>query len=64
MGCQYEIADKIADKIVREKKGDYLFSLKGNQGCLYEDVEEYFAGLDFLQTKVRKPTPNSKDGMV
>ena len=42
MGCQYEIADKIAGK-----KADYLFSLKGNQGNLHEDVREYFAGFDF-----------------
>ena len=42
MGCQYEIADKII-----KKKADYLFSLKGNQGSLHEDVKEYFDGLDF-----------------
>ncbi len=35
MGCQYEIADKIV-----KKKADYLFSLKGNQGTLHEDVKE------------------------
>lgn len=42
MGCQYEIADKIV-----KKKADYLFSLKGNQGNLHEDVEEYFEDFDF-----------------
>jgi predicted transposase YbfD/YdcC len=42
MGCQYEIANKIV-----KGKADYLFSLKGNQESLYEDVKEYFAGLDF-----------------
>ena len=42
MGCQYKIADQIVGK-----KGDYLFSLKGNQESLYEDVKEYFEGLDF-----------------
>jgi predicted transposase YbfD/YdcC len=42
MGCQYEIADKIV-----KKKADYLFSLKGNQGNLHEDVKEYFEGFDF-----------------
>jgi predicted transposase YbfD/YdcC len=42
MGCQYKTAEQII-----EKKADYLFSLKGNQGCLYEDVEGYFGGLDF-----------------
>lgn len=34
MGCQYAIANKIIDK-----GGDYIFSLKGNQGSLSEDVE-------------------------
>ena len=34
MGCQYAIADKIVGK-----EGDYIFSLKGNQGSLSEDVE-------------------------
>ena len=31
----------IADKIVA-KEGDYIFSLKGNQGSLSEDVDFYF----------------------
>ncbi len=34
MGCQYAIANKIV-----EKGGDYIFSLKGNQGALSADVE-------------------------
>ena len=42
MGCQYGIADKIV-----RKKADYVFSLKGNQGNLHEDVKEYFADFDF-----------------
>jgi len=33
MGCQKKIAKKIIDK-----EGDYVFSLKGNQGTLNEDV--------------------------
>jgi predicted transposase YbfD/YdcC len=33
MGCQYKIANKIINK-----KGDYIFSLKGNQGELSDDV--------------------------
>jgi len=37
MGCQYAIADKIITK-----EGDYIFSLKGNQGNLSEDVDLYF----------------------
>jgi predicted transposase YbfD/YdcC len=42
MGCQYEIANKII-----KRGGNYLFSLKGNQGTLHEDAVEYFADLDF-----------------
>jgi predicted transposase YbfD/YdcC len=37
MGCQYKIANQIV-----EAGGDYLFSLKGNQETLCDDVEEYF----------------------
>jgi predicted transposase YbfD/YdcC len=37
MGCQKEIAKQIA-----EQGGDYVFSLKGNQGNLHKDVELLF----------------------
>lgn len=37
MGCQYKIADEIL-----KKEGQYIFSLKGNQGELCEDVKIYF----------------------
>jgi len=37
MGCQTEIAAKI-----REKEADYVLSVKGNQGNLYEDMVGYF----------------------
>jgi predicted transposase YbfD/YdcC len=37
MGCQYAIADKIV-----AKEGDYIFSLKGNQASLANDVVLYF----------------------
>ena len=37
MGCQKRIAEAIIDK-----KGDYVFSLKGNQGNLHEDIAMYF----------------------
>lgn len=37
MGCQYEIANQII-----KKEGDYIFSLKGNQGNLSDDVKLYF----------------------
>ena len=38
MGCQRKIAEKIIDK-----KADYVFGLKGNQGSLRADVELLFA---------------------
>lgn len=38
MGCQYGIANKIVDK-----SGDYIFSLKGNQASLSEEVELFFS---------------------
>jgi predicted transposase YbfD/YdcC len=38
MGCQRSIAQKIIDK-----KADYVFGLKGNQGSLREDVEVFVA---------------------
>ena len=47
MGCQTEIADQIV-----EQGGDYILSLKGNQGQLHEDTQEMFAYLekiDFAQ---------------
>lgn len=37
MGCQYGVANKIL-----EKGGNYIFSLKGNQGNLLDDVALYF----------------------
>jgi predicted transposase YbfD/YdcC len=37
MGCQVTIANQII-----QKGGDYIFSLKGNQGRLSEDVVTYF----------------------
>ena len=42
MGCQYEIAEKIV-----KKEADYVFSLKGNQESLHEEVKEYWDMLDF-----------------
>jgi predicted transposase YbfD/YdcC len=38
MGCQYKIADQIL-----KKEGECIFSLKGNQGDLCDDVKAYFA---------------------
>jgi predicted transposase YbfD/YdcC len=37
MGCQREIAARIV-----EKEADYVLALKGNQGTLRDDVEEFF----------------------
>jgi predicted transposase YbfD/YdcC len=37
MGCQTDIAAKII-----EKEADYVLSVKGNQGNLYDDIKEYF----------------------
>ena len=37
MGCQKDIAEKI-----RNKEGDYLLSVKRNQGKLYRSIEEAF----------------------
>jgi len=37
MGCQFEIAN-----LIKSKDGDYIFSLKGNQGNLNDDVRLYF----------------------
>ena len=38
MGCQTEIATQII-----EEGADYVLSLKGNQGTLHQEVEQYFA---------------------
>ncbi len=41
MGCQKRIAQKI-----RDHPADYVLSLKGNQGQLLQDVQEWFAYAD------------------
>lgn len=46
MGCQRDIAKKIIDK-----GGDYVLSLKANQGTLHGDVELFFK--DCLENKFR-----------
>lgn len=38
MGCQRKIAEQIV-----MQGGDYVFSLKGNQGALHTDIKEWFA---------------------
>lgn len=42
MGCQTTIAAQIT-----EKKGDYVFGLKGNQGDLHDAVEKFFSLINF-----------------
>ncbi len=44
MGCQKEIAKQIV-----EKEGDYVFSLKGNQGTLHDDVKYLFRSFPALR---------------
>lgn len=41
MGCQKKIAEQIIDQ-----GGDYVFGLKGNQGNLHKEVENFFTGDD------------------
>jgi len=41
MGCQKKIVEKIIDK-----EADYVIGLKGNQGNLLEEVEDYFKYAD------------------
>jgi predicted transposase YbfD/YdcC len=41
MGCQKKIAQKI-----RDRKADYILSLKDNQGKLLQDVQDWFAYAD------------------
>ena len=43
MGTQTEIVKKI-----RQKHADYVLALKGNQGCLHDDVKEYFNDSELL----------------
>lgn len=52
MGCQKDIAQKIA-----ETKSDYVFGLKGNQGGLHDDVKLYFD-----HAKVEKKTVTKEKG--
>jgi predicted transposase YbfD/YdcC len=41
MSCQTEIAGKI-----REKEADYILAVKENQKTLYNDIKEYFEGME------------------
>lgn len=46
MGCQTAVAAQIM-----AQEADYVLSLKGNQGLLHEEVEEYFAWAERTQFK-------------
>jgi predicted transposase YbfD/YdcC len=63
MGCQRAIAQKIIDK-----KADYVFGLKGNQGSLREDVEVFVTEQrtkDFADTTIsRAQTVDADNGRI
>src|SRR3984957_948820 len=63
MGCQRAIAQKIIDK-----KADYVFGLKGNQGSLREDVEVFVTeqrAKDFADTTIsRAQTVDADNGRI
>ena len=46
MGCQRAICEQIV-----EKEGDYVISLKGNQGKLHEDVRLWFENKENMMTQ-------------
>lgn len=50
MGCQKNIAAQII-----EQQGDYLISLKGNQGNLHADVAEFFEAHEQTDPDFREP---------
>jgi len=50
MGCQKKVAAQIIDQ-----KGDYLISLKGNQGHLHEAVVDFFDAHEATDADFREP---------
>jgi predicted transposase YbfD/YdcC len=50
MGCQKDIAEKI----VKDKKADYVLALKGNHSTLHDEVEEYFKDVEENEFKDEK----------
>lgn len=50
MGCQKKVAAQIIDQ-----KGDYLISLKGNQGNLHEQVTEFYDAHEQTDADFREP---------
>lgn len=62
MGCQKAIAQKI-----REKRGDYVLSLKGNQSTLYDDIKLLFkdgAALQLFEPDIQQTVDGSEHGRV
>jgi len=57
MGCQKDIAAKI-----KEKGGDYIFGLKGNQGNLYDDISLYMSSIERQEVKVDYQHHQTIDG--
>src|SRR5680860_490028 len=57
MGCQKKIAQQIV-----QQNGDYVLSLKGNQGKLHEDVATYFTSL--LSPKAALVTVDGGHGRI
>ncbi len=47
MGCQRDIAEKI-----RDKKADYIFALKGNQGKLHKNIAAFFKEEQRINSKI------------
>jgi predicted transposase YbfD/YdcC len=45
MGCQREICE-----VILNKSGDYVISLKGNQGNLHKDIDLFFTDKAFIPT--------------
>lgn len=59
MGTQTAIVKKI-----RQKKADYVLTLKANQGNLLEDVQLYFSDIGLLQKSAYKKTIEKARGRI
>ena len=59
MGTQTEVVKKI-----RKKLADYVLALKGNQGCLFEDVKLYFDDPELLQNCAYTKTVEKARGSI
>lgn len=59
MGAQREICAQIV-----AQGGDYVISLKGNQGTLHQDVSTYFSDPNFLSTCVSSEENNKGHGRL